>query len=345
MIERPTIYTRDSIEMTERERAIARAEWDTLTQEWRDSLYESFTPAMAEDFEAAALAAGVCTRKGAGLVSVSTTDTRSKFGASKPLSPVHRARAQRRADDASGVYMPPTDGDSMRVRHLRRAVGFTARAQAVSEKGRRCDEVLMLTLTYANGGDWRPNHMGALTKRMREWFRRQGVAFRYVWVAELQKRGVIHYHMALWVPFGFRIPMADRRGWWPHGSTNTEKARNAVPYLMKYLSKGSDKAGCWRLPDGARMHGNGGLEHAFKRARRWLGLPAFVRARSSANCDWKRIEGGGWASPDGEWFPAEYQRARCGPFLAFERINDHGRPFEADGPFSWVPGFAGVVHQ
>jgi hypothetical protein len=236
--------------------------------------------------------------------------------------------------------MPPTDGDSMRVRHLRRAVGFTARAQAVSEKGHRADQVRMLTLTYANGGDWRPNHMGELTKRMREWFRRRNIPFRYVWVAELQQRGVIHYHMALWLPNGFRIPYPDKCGWWVHGSTRIELARNAVPYLMKYLSKGSDKAGCWRLPEGARMHGNGGLEHAFKRARRWLGLPAFVRARASVSCDWRRVDGGGWASPDGEWFPAEYQRARCGPFLAFERVNDHGRPFEADGPFNWVRGAA-----
>jgi hypothetical protein len=236
--------------------------------------------------------------------------------------------------------MPPADEDAMRVRHLRRAVGFAARAHAVGEKGRRCDQVLMLTLTYAKGGDWRPNHMSGLCKRMREWFRRQGLPFRYVWVAELQKRGVIHYHLALWVPHGMRIPMADRRGWWPHGMTNTEVARNAVPYLMKYLSKGSDKAGCWRLPDGARMYGVGGVDHALRRARRWLGLPAFVRARASHMCDWRRADGGGWLSPEGQHFAAEYQRARCGPFLAFERINDHGRPFEADGPFSWVKSWA-----
>jgi hypothetical protein len=226
----------------------------------------------------------------------------------------------------------------MRVRHLRRAVGFTARAQAVSEKGFRSDEVLMLTLTYANGGDWRPEHLSRLVETMRKWFKRRGVALRYVWVAELQKRGVIHYHMALWVPHGFRLPKADECGWWPHGSTRIELARNAVPYLMKYLSKGSDKAGCWRLPQGARMYGVGGVDHALRRARRWLGLPAFVRSRSDIADDWRRAPGGGWVDADGVIWPAEYKRARCGPFLAFERVNDHGRPFEADGPFSWVRG-------
>lgn len=232
--------------------------------------------------------------------------------------------------------MPPNDGDSMRVRHLRRAVGFAARAQAVAERGHRSDQVRMLTLTYRDGRDWRPKHVSELLKRMREWMRARNVAMRYVWVAELQKRGVIHYHLAFWLPYGFKVPMPDLCGWWPHGSTRIELARNAVPYLMKYLSKGSDKAGCWRLPQGARMYGVGGIDHALRRARRWLGLPAFVRARASHLCDWKRAPGGGWVDPDGVIWASEWARARCGPFLAFERLHDHGRPFAADGPFSWV---------
>ena len=333
---RPTFHVRDSFNGVER--AISEREWENVSRDWREARANAFSPADAEAAEAA-----VGARKGAGLVSVSTTTTLKRRRA-EPLSLVHRARAERRAEDEKrpdgkpGVYVPPSDGDSMRVRHLRRAVGFAARAQAVAEKGRRSDQVRMLTLTYARGGDWRASHVRELLNVLRSWLRRRKVALRYVWVAELQKRGVIHYHIAFWLPYGFKLPMPDVCGWWPHGSSNIELARNAVPYLMKYLSKGCDKAGCWRLPEGARMYGIGGLDHALRRARRWLGLPAFVRARSDLADDWRRVEGGGWASPDGEWFPAEYQRARVGPFLAFERINDHGRPFEADGPFSWVRG-------
>jgi hypothetical protein len=356
---RVTYYVRDSFGDSPAaviERDMAHREWEAISQSMRDALADAFDHSMACDFEAAAIAAGaVGPRKGAGLVSASTTAKRSGRSRSQsPLNPLHRAKAQARAEAQEatpagprgreaqhGVYMPPNDGDSMRVRHLRRAVGFSARCQGVSEKGHRSDDVLMLTLTYREGGDWRPEHVKRLLDRYRMWMKGKGVPCRYVWVAELQQRGAIHYHVAFWVPHGFKVPMADRAGWWPHGSTRIELARNAVPYLMKYLSKGSDKAGCWRLPQGARMYGVGGLEHAFRRARRWLGLPAFVRARASHLCDWKRAPGGGWVDPDGVIWPSEWKRARCGAFLAFERLHDHGRPFEADGPFSWLPG---VVH-
>ncbi|WP_374676441.1 hypothetical protein [Ideonella sp.] len=330
----PWFHVRDAF--TDEGRAILETEWERVSEGMRDAFANSFSPLTAEAYEAATVA-GHGARQGAGLVSVSTTGpkgTRRKA----PLSPVSFARAKKRADDTPGVYMPPADEDSARVRKLRRAVGFAARAQGVAKKGHRPDDVLMVTLTYRNGGDWRPDHVGDCLRRARKWLQRRGIPCRYVWVAELQKRGVIHYHIGFWVPHGFRLPMFDACGWWPHGMTNVEKARNAVPYLMKYLSKGSDRAGCWRLPQGARMYGIGGVEHALRRARRWLGLPAFVQARSDIADDWRRAPGGGWVDPDGVIWASEWRRAKVGPYLAFERVADHGRPFEAHGPFSWIGG-------
>jgi hypothetical protein len=82
------------------------------------------------------------------------------------------------------------------------------------------------------------------------------IPFRYVWVAELQKRGALHYHVAIWLPKRVQLPKFDKQGWWPHGSTQRLIAKNAVGYLMKYLSKISP---FHKFPKGVRIHGFGGL--------------------------------------------------------------------------------------
>jgi hypothetical protein len=317
--------------------------WFKRSASWRKGA-EQFN---LEDAAAAEAAVGAVqrARQSAGLVSVSTTHTRAKTPLSQALkkSPALQAPHVARAA-AAGVYMPTADEDSARVRQLRRAVGFSARAQVAHQRAASTDEVLMLTLTYADASGWRPNHMSKLMNCLRMWFSRQGLAFRYTWVAELQKRGAIHYHVALWVPRGVRVPMPDKRGWWPHGMTNIEKARHASKYLMKYLSKGGDKNGCWRLPQGARMYGVGGLDHLLRRARRWLSYPDFVKARADILDDWKRAEGGGWRDPEGNVWQSEFQPVKVGPYAGFERVCDHGRPFQAGAPFTWLhrgPGRAG----
>lgn len=325
-------HTRRQLAALEWQHELDARSWEADTLHWREELGD-ISCAEAERIEAA------CARKGAGLVSVSTTHKRGFLA--NPQAPIHRARAKRRADDTKGLYMPKGDEDSMRVRHLRRAVGFSARAHGVSRNGFRADVCKMITLTYADASAWRPEHVTLLMNNVRAWCKRERFSCRYVWVAELQQRGAIHYHIALFVPKGTKVPYPDKAGWWKHGCTNLEEARAAVPYLMKYLSKGGASAGCWRLPKGARMYGVGGVEHSLRRARRWLSLPAFVRSRADIADDWRRAPGGGWVDPDGVIWPSEYRRARVGCFLAFERLHDHGRPFDPAGPFSWLPA-AGV---
>lgn len=257
----------------------------------------------------------------AGLVSVPSTHKRG----------VDVVSCLERVPDA---FIP--DKQLTRLARLRRAVGFAARGHLVSERGHRSDVCVMLTLTYAGSNDdWSPKHLTAFMTHVREWCRRREISCRYVWVAELQKRGVIHYHIAIWMPRGEKLPKPDDQGWWPHGMTRTEVARAAVPYLLKYLSKGAgDTLGSF--PKGARIYGVGGLEHSLRRARRWLGLPAFVQARSSIDDQWKRSDGGGWLSPQGEHFASEFRRVWLAVAYGVERVLDHGRPFAAGGPFSWV---------
>lgn len=278
----------------------------------------------------------------AGLVSVSTTEKRSLRRAASPSqqAQVMECRTAKRAAVAD-LLMP--DPDRQRLGKLRRAVGFSARCHGVARQGHRPDDVLMITLTYAKGGDWRPDHVKSLLTHVRKWLQRRSLRCRYTWVAELQARGVIHYHIALWVPVGVRLPKPDEQGWWPYGSTRIEVARSAPRYLMKYLSKPKTGVGNWRLPEGARMYGVGGLDHSLRRARRWLGLPVWVQSYSDIFDDWRRAPGGGWCDPDGEVFRSEFKVARCGSQFALERVCTHhrgsvisGASVEPSGPFSWL---------
>lgn len=228
------------------------------------------------------------------------------------------------------------DAKARRYSGLRMAVGFAARAHAVSEKGHRSDVAWMVTLTYrGDNGDWKPTHLTLAMNAFRNWCKREGFACRYVWVAELQKRGVIHYHLAAWLPVGVSMPHWDRRGWWAEGMSNTLKAKHATAYLMAYLKKGDiEERGS--LPKGARNYGVGGLDHSLRRARRWLRLPSFVQGNSSIHDDWKRVVGGGWCSPDGELFASEFRLVVVAGVRSLIRCAQHAVSIVAAGPFSWL---------
>ena len=264
--------------------------------------------------------AAVARAEGAGLVSVPT---------SVP-APV-QAAALRGELEAFEV-----DAAARRFVGLRMAVGFAARAHAVSQKGHRNDVPWMVTMTYAGDNDnWQGRHVSDAIKAWRRWCSKKGITPRYVWVAELQKRGVIHYHLVAWLPLGVRMPQWDRKGWWPHGMTNTEEARHATAYLMSYLKKGDIEAR-GALPRGARNYGVGGLDFSLRRARRWLRLPAFVRGNSSIWDNWNRAEGGGWVAPDGSRFVSEFTTARVAGVRCLVRVARHPITIEANGPFSWL---------
>lgn len=150
----------------------------------------------------------------------------------------------------------------------------------------------MVTLTYRPGVEWCPSHVRDFLQRVRVWANRKGFALRYVWVAELQQRGAVHYHVVLWLPFA--MPKADKRGWWPHGSTKSEWARTAVGYLAKYASKG-DGSGL-QFPPRCRIHGTGGLSPVSRRCRRWWMYPQALRSVAGPQHDVHRFKGGGFVS-------------------------------------------------
>jgi len=278
--------------------------------------------------EAAQERAAIRAADGVGVVGLVSVQTTPKTGVTEATAT--QAKALRRH-----MRAVEPDARAARVAGLRRAVGFNARAigAASDRPGFRAGYVAMMTLTYHDADGWRPDHLTRCLDLIRKHLKSRRVSMRYVWVGELQKRGALHYHVALWLPHGVLVPKPDAQGWWPHGSSNVVTARNAVPYLMKYLSKSMHTHG---FPHGARIHGAGGVEFALRRARRWLGLPGFVRARSDVLDDWRRVSGGGWSDPDGVCIPPEFERAWVGDRWTFVQVADYGRPFPADGPFTWL---------
>lgn len=165
----------------------------------------------------------------------------------------------------------------------------------------------MVTLTYRPGRVYTPRDVSEFLKRVRQWAARRGFDLRYVWVLELTKAGSPHYHAVLWLPKGVTLPKPDKQGWWPHGHTRIEWARNAVGYLAKYASKG---CAVEDLPRGARICGSGGLSDQARNERAWWLSPGWVRSTWSQADRPRRASAGvgGWVSTvSGEWLPSPWR--------------------------------------
>lgn len=168
---------------------------------------------------------------------------------------------------------------------------------------------LMLTLTYRDCDAWTKRDISDYIRKLRQWLKRRGERLRYVWVAELQKRGAVHYHMLVWARA--RIPRPDASGMWPHGMTKTERMRSGgVSYITKYLTKKEDFK---RFPKGIRVYGVGGLSTNAKYNLRWFRLPRYVREHFKYLDDVVRAVGGGFfARSTGEHLDSPFQFAGFG---------------------------------
>lgn len=147
----------------------------------------------------------------------------------------------------------------------------------------------MLTLTYRPDVEQHARQVTGCIAAIRAYLARQGASLRYVWVQEFTRRGRPHYHALLWLPRGVSLPKPDKRGWWAHGFTRIEWARNAVGYIAKYASKGS---ALQRPERGSRMHGSGGLTDEALREARWWKRPRWMRDRTRMCDRVRRCRGG-----------------------------------------------------
>jgi len=202
--------------------------------------------------------------------------------------------------------------------------GARLHQEAMSRSPRRFWAVFV-TLTYAGIDDWSPKHISQYLTACRNYLRRRGVQFRYVWTCELQKRGAPHYHVIVWLPYGQKIPKPDASGWWPHGRSNIKKAEKPVGYIAKYASKGGTYE--HEMPRGIRIHGTGGLDRRGAAERRWWLFPKWVRKHFPNIEDLGRAVGGGVVNRDtGEIAASPYRVVKIGGKIWItERILENGR--------------------
>lgn len=180
-----------------------------------------------------------------------------------------------------------------RLSRLYRGVVHSARilSEAAARGGHRT-KCLLVTFTLADGADWHPLMLSRCLKRLKAWLRNRGVAPRGVWVAELQRRGAVHYHLLLWVPLGVRVPFPDKRKWWSWGTTNIKVARSAVAYLASYAGKERQKQPD-AFPSGCRLFGHFGLSASQRIVRAWWVCAEWVRGLRDEPVRFSRAVGGG----------------------------------------------------
>ncbi len=169
---------------------------------------------------------------------------------------------------------------------------------------------VMICLSYDTEGthheepyDWKPNHIRDYVKKLKKKLGDNLIAVG--WVAEMQRRGTVHYHVYIIVRKGTRIPMPDELGMWPWGSSNIQTGRSPF-YLVAYLkSKGGQKAyQKMGFPKGCRIFAvwvQKKLLRLWVWTRfRWSSLPAWLREEldvfgfALVGLFPKRNEGGGW---------------------------------------------------
>jgi hypothetical protein len=111
--------------------------------------------------------------------------------------------------------------------------------------------LVMVTLTYKPEIQWEKNHIRDFMKYVRRKLKKNILA--YAWVAENHLSGRIHYHLYYVVFKKTDVPMPDKSGMWPYGSSKIETGKSPF-YLVAYLKKEYQKDFSKR-PKGMRTFG------------------------------------------------------------------------------------------
>lgn len=113
---------------------------------------------------------------------------------------------------------------------------------------------LEITLTYRKKDDWKPDHISRYLDKLRKRYTPQQL-MAYAWVAELQERGAVHYHLLVVIAKEVFIDTPDLSGDWAHGWSSIKRKKDiSARYLVKYLQKGDQKdESCGGYPKGIRI--------------------------------------------------------------------------------------------
>lgn len=197
-----------------------------------------------------------------------------------------------------------SNSDLARLARMRRRIKAWSEAIASLELDQRHIRKVMITLTYQPGAEWQKNHIRDFVYALK---RRLGDGLMAAaWVAEMQKRGAVHYHLFIIVKRGTRVPKPDESGLWPWGTSNIQTGRSPY-YLVAYL-KGTGKDKAYQkmgFPKGCRIF-SVWLNKSFFRVWvvtlfRWSALPTWLRQELEifgfyfVGLHPKPKEGGGWS--------------------------------------------------
>lgn len=188
----------------------------------------------------------------------------------------------------------------------------------------------LCSLTYRDVDGWNANDIKYFLNRVRAHLHRRSMKLIYCWVAELQKRGALHYHIIIWLPKGFRLPKFQRFGWWNHGFTDQKIAKKGVGYLMKYISKDDTKH---EYPKSVRIYGYGGSDETVKRKIRFFRCNQTIRNEISdagltyKDVDMRKCVGGKCDNLSGWFFESKWKVYFLRGFPIFYRLNEEYKDY------------------
>lgn len=239
------------------------------------------------------------------------------------------------------INFSPREQAKRRVKKLKRSVWAAGSLHGLANRGHRPPVAWFVTLTYVGVDDWQADHISRATHQFRQHCARLNVPCRYLWVAELQKRGAVHYHLLAWLPQGVQMPHWDQTRttkagreagpFWSHGMTNTEKAKSGVGYLMKYLSKLGEHH---TFPPHLRLYGVGGLNPDARMIRTWYNLPEWVKSEHGVG-DVRRMGVGLIVVDTGEMLEPMYKREFYPGGVRLTPLRDVAERFH-DGAYSSI---------
>lgn len=145
-----------------------------------------------------------------------------------------------------------------------------------------------VTLTYADSAHFCSKHVTRFINCLRCKLKRLGHSLLYVWV--LERASMLHYHLTIWIPRGFKLSNEDLRKWWTWGSTWNAACIKVFSWI-RYISKREDKA---NLPHSARVFSSGGLDAEGSETVRKAMLPRWLSALLPKEAQPRRLARIGW---------------------------------------------------